>query len=136
MVRQFAMVFGVIYLLVGILGFIPGINQMAQLPGVTVDMAEGRLLGLFPVNAMHNLVHILIGIWGIASSRSYDGAIGFARGLTIVYVILAIAGLIPGLNTLFGLAPLYSHDIWLHAGSALIAAYFGWMAPRTADTAR
>jgi hypothetical protein len=50
----------------------------------------------------------------------------FARGLTVVYGILAVMGLIPALNTMFGLAPIFGHDIWLHAGTALIAAYFGW----------
>jgi hypothetical protein len=47
--------------------------------------------------------------------------------MAIVFALLAIMGLIPGLNTLFGLAPLYSHDIWLHALSALLAGYFGYV---------
>ena len=35
-------------------------------------------------------------------------------------------GLIPGLNTTFGLIPIFGNDVWLHALTALIAAYFGW----------
>ena len=44
----------------------------------------------------------------------------------IIYGVLTIAGFVPGLSTLFGLAPLYGADIALHLGSAIIAAYFGW----------
>jgi hypothetical protein len=50
----------------------------------------------------------------------------FARALAILYGLLAVLGLIPGLNTLFGMVPLHGHDVWLHAGTAMIAAYFGW----------
>ena len=51
----------------------------------------------------------------------------FARGLTVVYGVLAVMGLIPVLNTTFGLIPIFGHDVWLHAGTAILAAYFGWM---------
>ena len=44
----------------------------------------------------------------------------------MLYGLLAVLGLIPATNTLFGFVPLHGHDVWLHAGTALIAAYFGW----------
>jgi hypothetical protein len=50
----------------------------------------------------------------------------------VVYAVLTVAGLIPGLNTLFGLVPLFGHDIWLHALITIAAAYFGFA--RAADT--
>ncbi|MDQ4119927.1 MAG: DUF4383 domain-containing protein [Acidobacteriota bacterium] len=130
MIKTFALIFGIVYLLVGILGFVPGINNMdaAGLEPVSVHMSHGRLLGLFPVNAMHNIVHILIGVWGILASRSIGGARVYAQGLAIIYGLLTILGLIPATDTLFGLAPIYGHDVWLHAGTALIAAYFGFVA--------
>ncbi len=75
MIRTFALVFGIVYLLVGILGFIPGLNQhSADLHPIAVDAAHGRLMGLFPVNAVHNVVHIAVGIWGILGSRNVSGA--------------------------------------------------------------
>jgi hypothetical protein len=43
-------------------------------------------------------------------------------------------GLIPALNTLFGLAPIHGHDVWLHGGTAIIAAYFGWFAAASTET--
>ena len=117
MIRKFALVFGIIYVIAGVMGFIPGIVQPAHdAPPLAVEAGHGRLLGLFTINVLHNLVHILIGVWGILG-------------------LLAILGLIPATNTLFGLVPIHDHDVWLHAGSAAIAAYFGFVAPAT-DTDR
>ena len=127
MTRLFARWFGIIYVLVGILGFIPGINaMMPPEDGVTVAMSYGHLLGLFPVNVIHNIVHVLIGGWGVASAGSYAQARTYARSIAVIYGVLAICGFIAPFSSLFGLAPLFSHDIWLHALSAVVAAYFGW----------
>jgi len=133
MVRKFALIFGIIYVIAGIAGFIPALNpHHADMPPIAVDSFYGRALGLFPVNILHNLVHLAIGVWGILGSRSVGGARFFGRGLAIFYGLLAILGLIPATNTMFGLVPLYGNDVWLHAGTALIAAYFGFVA-RDAD---
>lgn len=127
MVQNFARWFGILYLLVGVIGFIPGVTLMRMPdPGVMVGMSYGDVLGIFPVNVVHNIVHLLIGGWGLASAASLGRAVTFARGLAIVYGVLTVAGLIPGLNTLFGLTPLFGWDVVLHAGSAIVAAYFGW----------
>ena len=129
MIKTFALIFGIIYLLVGILGFIPGLNQSSpDLIPISVDSFYGRLLGLFPVNILHNIVHIAIGAWGIFAARSVGGARVYAQGLAIIYGLLTILGLIPATNTVFGLVPIYGHDIWLHALTAVLAAYFGWVA--------
>lgn len=136
MVRTFAMAVGIVYLLVGLMGFIPAFLAQYTGPSLAVDTLAGRLLGLFPVNLLHNIVHLAIGAWGLASYRTVSGAIGFARGLAILYAVLALMGLIPGLNTMFGLAPLHGHDVWLHAVTAAIAAYFGWGAARDTSTVR
>ncbi len=127
--RLIVLVFGVVYLLVGILGFIPGIVQEGTFAGM--ESADGALLGIFPVNLLHNIVHLAIGAWGLASYRSFDGSVAYARGLAIFYGLLAIMGLLPApFNNTFGLVPIFGHDVWLHALTALIAAYFGFMAPR------
>jgi hypothetical protein len=127
--RYFALVLGIIFLLVGIAGFVPGLLQTPE-PATDVEVTQsfGRLMGLFLVNALHNLVHIIFGIWGIAAYRSYTGARGYSKAVAIIYAVLAVMGLIPGLNTTFGLIPLYGHDIWLHAVIAIAAAYFGFVA--------
>jgi uncharacterized protein DUF4383 len=129
MIRTFALVFGIVYLLVGILGFVPGLVQPAHHgPSLAVESNHGLLFGLFPVNLLHNIVHLLIGIWGIAASVNMPAARFYARGLAVFYGLLAVLGLLPATGTLFGLVPIHGHDVWLHGASALIAAYFGFVA--------
>src|SRR5215212_5453522 len=117
-IRNFAIAAGVVYALVGLMGFVPGMNQPGppDAPPMAVDSFYGYLMGLFPVNVLHNLVHLAIGAWGIYGySRGIPGSRAFARGLTVVYALFAVMGVMPGLNTMFGLAPLFGHDVWLHA---------------------
>lgn len=132
--RYFALIVGIVYALVGLLGFIPGTHPLpADAPMLSMEAGYGYLLGLFPINVLHNLVHLAIGIWGIVSYRSYSGARMFARGLAVLYLLLAVMGLIPGLNTTLGLIPIFGHDVWLHAITGIVAAYFGFAA-REVDT--
>lgn len=135
--RTFALLFGIVFLLIGIAGFIPGITTAPHPghPDLAVDANYGQVLGLFPVNVLHNIVHILFGVWGLAASRSFGGSRGYAKGVAIIYAVLTIAGFIPGLNTMFGLVPLFGNDIWLHALLAAVAAYFGWVHRDVAHTA-
>jgi hypothetical protein len=132
--RYFAMIYGIVFLVIGIAGFIPGLKTPPEvMVDLTVDTGFGRLLGIFPVNVLHNIVHVLFGIWGVAAYRSFSGARLYARAVTVVYAVLAILGFFPVVNTLFGLVPLYGNDIWLHAALAVIAAYFGFFAPAPAE---
>lgn len=124
----FALIFGIAYLLAGLMGLIPAFLRppAPDAPPTTFTLLYGQLLGLFPVNILHTLVHLAIGVWGLMAWRGSAHPLVFARSLAILYGVLAVAGLIPGLNTMFGFIPLHGHDVWLHAGSAAIAAYFGW----------
>jgi len=125
--RTFAMIFGIVFLAVGVLGFVPGMVQPLHPGHPPVDPEGGLLLGLFPVNMFHNAVHILFGLWGLAASRSLRGSVMYARAVAIIYAVLTICGFVPSLSTLFGMVPLYGNDVWLHAVLALVAAYFGWV---------
>ena len=126
--RHFALVFGIIFLIVGVGGFIPGLTASATPdPGLTMTHGYGHELGMFPVNTLHNIVHLIFGLWGLAASRSLGGARGYAKGVAIIYAVLTVMGLIDGLDTTFGLIPLYGADVILHALLAAIAAYFGFM---------
>jgi hypothetical protein len=130
-VRTFALASGAAYLAVGLLGFVPGITQPPPVgaPGLAVEAGYGYLLGLFPINVLHNLVHLAIGAWGAAAYRSLDASRLYARCLAVLYGLLAILGLVPGLDTTLGLIPIFGHDVWLHALTAAAAAYVGWMTP-------
>jgi hypothetical protein len=124
----FALIFGIAYLGAGLLGLIPAalMPPPADAPPTTFAVMYGYLLGLFPVNILHSAVHIAIGFWGLMAWRDRANPHVFARSLAIFYGVLAVMGLIPGMNTLFGMLPMHGHDVWLHAGTAAIAAYFGW----------
>ena len=124
----FALVFGIAYLGAGLLGLVPAalMPPPADAPPTQLTLSYGYLLGLFPVNALHSAVHIAIGAWGLMAWRGQTSPQVYARSLALFYGVLGVLGLIPGLNTLFGMLPLHGHDVWLHLGTATVAAYFGW----------
>jgi hypothetical protein len=136
-VTTFALIYGVLFLLVGILGFIPGVTRMHEgAPELTVEgPGHGYLLGLFHVNVLHNLVHVIFGVWGLAVMRSFSASRIYGQAVAVIYALLGVFGLIPALNTLFGLVPLHGNDVWLHFLLAAIAAVFGF-APVAGETAR
>ena len=125
--RNFALIFGIIFLVIGVAGFVPPLLQPPQGGAIAPGAHHMLLLGMFPVNALHNAVHLGFGIWGLAASRRQSAALLYARGVAISYAILWIAGYIPRLDDLFGMLPLYNNDTWLHLLLAVIAAYFGWV---------
>jgi hypothetical protein len=128
-IKRFSFIAGIVFIVIGILGFIPGITVAPNVtdPDLFVEAAYGRLLGLFPVNLVHNLIHMAFGFWAVAASRDYGRSQLFCRASAIIYAVMAVAGLIPGLKTLFGLVPLHSHDIWLHAVIAFATGFFGFV---------
>ena len=127
-IRRFAMIFGIAFLIIGASGFIPGLSPEHSHPDVRLTTGLSLAMGLFPVNVLHNIVHLLFGVWGLMASKSLPAAKGYAKTVAIVYALLMVMGLISGGNvhTTFGLIPLYGNDVWLHAVLAAIAAYFGF----------
>src|SRR5512146_283668 len=123
-----ARVLGAAFLLAGIAGFIPIITAHAPPDAqvITLDAGYGMLFALFPVNAAHNALHVFFGLWGLVAGRSFSSGVGYCRAVAVVYAILVVRGAIPITNTLFGAAPIYGHDVWLHALIALVAAYGGY----------
>jgi hypothetical protein len=121
------MIFGIVFLIVGIGGFIFVDKTAVPDPYLTMTHGFGHELGMFPVNTVHNIIHIVFGLWGLAASRSLSGAVGYARAVAIIYGLLTLLGLVDATNTTFGLVPIYGADVWLHALLAAVAAYFGWM---------
>ena len=131
--RYFALLIGVAFTLAGIGGFIPGITSpiATDAPPLMVPMSYGYLLGLFPVNVLHNLFHFGVGVYGLMAYRHFESARLFARFLAVTLGVLTLMGLVPGLNITFGLLPLYGHAIWLHGLEAVVATYLGFLASPT-----
>ena len=132
--RTFALVFGIVFLLAGASGFIPGMLHPvpAEAPPLSVATGYGLIMGLLPVNVLHNLVHVLFGLLGIVAFAGLFAPRVYAQIVAVAYVLLVVLGLLPATNTLFGLVPIYGNDVWLHLMLGVVAAYFGFMAPAAA----
>jgi hypothetical protein len=116
--QKLAGVFGVIFIVVAVLGFTtPGGMAMAM------DPNGGLLLGIFPVNLLHNIVHLLFGIWGLAAARSWSGSKSFFTIAGVIYAVLTCVGFLSPSG--FGLVPLGGADIGLHAVLAVVMLGIG-----------
>jgi hypothetical protein len=117
MLKTAAIIFGIVFLLVGVLGFVPGIT--------TGQM----LLGIFHVNTVHNLVHLLSGAVALLTGlKSTAAARTYFRVFGIVYALVAVLGFIVGNGLLLGLVSNNMADTWLHVVIALVALALGFMA--------
>lgn len=114
---------GVVFLLVGILGFVPGITTDYDQLTLFGHMSGAALLGLFNVSVLHNLVHLLFGVVGLALARSATGARGYLIGGGVVYLVLWVYGLVIDFDSAANFVPLNTADNWLHLvlGVAMIA---------------
>jgi Domain of unknown function (DUF4383) len=110
-----ARIVGVVFLVVGIVGFIPGIttNLYDGLEFAGHD-GDAELLGIFQVSVLHNLVHLLFGVAGLALSGSFSGARAFLVGGGAIYLVLWLYGLIIDKDGDANFVPLNSADDWLH----------------------
>ena len=119
--QKLAGVFGIVFILVAVLGFIvPGGLVMAM------DPQTGMVLGVFPVNLLHNIVHLLFGVWGLVASRAWAGSKRFFTVGGIIYAILTVVGFLS--PTGFGIVPLGGADIGLHAVLAIAMIGIGYTA--------
>lgn len=124
-VQRVAQVFGIGFLLAAIAGFLAA--------GMSMDPhteTAPRALGLFPVNLIHNLIHLAFGVWGLAASRSWGAARMYCQASGVIYLVLMVMGFIA--PDTFGLVPIGGNDIWLHALLGIPLAYFGFTARNTA----
>jgi hypothetical protein len=93
-IQTAAMVVGATFLLVGILGFIPGITTHYSDLKFAGHNSDAKLLGLFEVSILHNIVHLLFGIAGLAMARAWDSARTYLVGGGVIYLVLFVYGLI------------------------------------------
>ena len=120
-VQNVARLAGIVFLLVGIAGFVPGVTTNLY-DGLEFSGKEGdaELLGIFQVSVLHNIVHGLFGIAGLALAATASGARTFLLGGGAVYVALWLLGIVGGADWI----PANDADDWLHLGLgvAMIAA--------------
>jgi hypothetical protein len=117
-VQRVAQVFGVVFLLIGLVGLF-----------YSRTMEMYLLFGMFPVNVLHNIVHLLFGIWGILAAKSFAGAKSYAQITGVLYLVLAVLGFV--MPDGFGLIPMGGADIGLHAVIGIVLSYFGFTARDT-----
>lgn len=126
----------VVFLLVGILGFIPGVTTNYDQMSFAGQDSMAMLFGLFMVSVLHNLVHLAFGVAGLAMARTLPGARAFLIGGGIIYAVLWIYGLIIPKDSAANFVPMNTADNWLHLVLAAGMILLGVLTTRTAATAR
>ncbi len=135
--RYCALIIGILFAVIGVAGFLPGLVSLPSTGGsVPVDASSsvyaagfGYLFGLFPTNLLHNIVHVVVGSLGIVASTSTGGARFFNRGFAIAYILIAMMGFLPFAQTTFGLMPIFGNNVWFNGLTAIAAGYFGFVQP-------
>ncbi|MAF24784.1 hypothetical protein CL634_04330 [bacterium] len=106
-------VLGIIFVLVGILGFIPGVTS------------NGHLLGIFEVDMIHNIIHLVTGLIALGVAKSADNSKKFLQIFGVIYAIIAVLGFLGEGGDVLGVAS-NSADTWLHVVTAIIFLYLGF----------
>jgi Domain of unknown function (DUF4383) len=129
-----ALLVGAVFLLVGVLGFVPGVTSDYGALGVAGHASEAHLLGLFQVSILHNVVHLLFGVAGLVLARSASGARGFLVVGGIVYLVLWLYGLVVDTDSAANFVPLNTADNWLHLALGAGMAAMGFLLARPAGS--
>ena len=139
-VQMIAVAVGAVFLLVGILGFIPGITTHYGDLKFAGHSSNAKLLGLFQVSILHNVVHLLFGMAGLVLARTWSGVHSpdvlvqgqtYLVGSGVIYLSLWILGLVNGANWI----PANNADDWLHFGLGVGLLALGVLSTRNSSTA-
>ena len=125
-VQTAALVVGAVFLLVGVLGFVPGITENVDQLRFAGHHSDAMLFGVFEVSILHNIVHLLFGAAGVALARTWSGARSYLIGGGAVYLVLWLYGLLVGHDSAANFVPVNNADNWLHLflGLGMIALGF------------
>ena len=123
---------GAVFLLVGIAGFIPGLTTDYDTMEFAGHESEALLLGVFQVSILHNIVHLLFGVAGLALARTWNTARLYLIGGGVIYGLLWIYGLVVDKEHQANFVPLNTADDWLHFVIAVGMVGLGFLFAREA----
>lgn len=129
-----ALVVGAVFLLVGILGFIPGVTTDYDLLGGAGHHSGAHLLGIFQVSVLHNVVHLLFGVAGIVCARAVQSARLYLIVGGLVYLVLWIYGLVVDQASAANFVPVNTADNWLHFALGVAMVALGFVTARVGST--
>ena len=114
LIRKAAMLTGIVFLVVGVAGFIPGITTDFDDLAAAGPDSEAKLLGIFEVSILHNIVHLAFGLLGIAAAKTISAARLYLVGGGLLYLGLWLYGLVIDLDSDANFVPVNTADNWLH----------------------
>ncbi len=127
--QKTALIVGIVFLLVGVAGFIPGLTTNIDTMQFAGHMSEAMLLGVFQVSILHNIVHLLFGVVGVVCAMRVAASRWYLIAGGVVYLVLWLYGLIvPGEHTA-NFVPLNDADNWLHLGLGVGMILLGVFVP-------
>lgn len=130
--KNFALIGGLVMLMMGLISLVPAMNVTEGLPALYVNTSYGMFLDLFPMNIFNKLALVLFGAGGLmayfAAKDALHYSIMFSKIVFWGMGALAILGLFPQTNTFFGYWPLFGFEIIVHGIFALIGGYLGYIA--------
>lgn len=134
-VQKASLIAGIVFIVVGIAGFIPGLTHSTEHLMAAGAASEALLLGLFQVSVLHNIVHLLFGVAGLAAASRPVAARMFLIWGGIVYFVLWIFGLFAVNNDALNFIPVNDADNWLHLVLAIGMVLAGVFLYRTSHEA-
>lgn len=137
-IQTAALVVGLVFLIVGVAGFIPGVTTSFEDLEFAGHDSNALLFGVFQVSILHNIVHLLFGLWGLVAARGFAASRAFLIGGGLIYAVLWIYGLVIDEESAANFVPFNTADDWLHFGLALgmIGLGTALSRPRAHDASR
>ena len=129
--QQLSWLLGIVFILVGILGFIPGITTHYGDLSFAGHDSGAKLFGIFEVSILHNVVHVLFGIVGLLLAKTAEGARTFLIGGGVVYLVLWIYGLVIDQSGNANFVPFNTADNWLHFALGVTMVTLGFALTRS-----
>lgn len=129
--QQAAASVGAVFLLLGLLGFIPGITAELGRLNFAGPESGAMLLGVFQISILHNIVHLVFGVAGLRMARSLRGARRYLLGGGLFYLLLWLYGVLIDLRGSENFMPVNDADNWLHLVLGVGMLGLGTLAMRT-----